>query len=54
MCIADLCQNYVLQICVKIKQLGGNIKTEKNILIKSVFFLHQIVGKGTSNKEGKL
>lgn len=50
----DLCQSHVLQICVKIKQLGGNIKTEKNILIKSVFFLHQIVGKGTSNKEGKL
>lgn len=50
----DLCQSHVLQICVKIKQLGGNIKTEKNILIKSVFFLHQIEGKGTSNKEGKL
>lgn len=45
-CIADLCQNQTTW--------RGNIKTEKNILIKSVFFLHQIVGKGTSNKEGKL
>lgn len=50
MWIVDLCQNYVLQICVKIKQLGGNIKTEKNILIKSVFFLHQ--KRGHQTKKG--
>lgn len=43
----------VLQICVKTKQLGGKIMTEKNTLLISVFILYKREGKGTLNDKGK-